>query len=308
MDEGIKLNTPRQERKEEESLQERIYAAFKQIETDEGKELLAYRAVFAGEVLEPEYVELALRRYEKIRAEIEREGDISKLAEKTKEQFAPFNLPEERLQQIAQNIQGYRESYEKAREEYSQYWRVERPKKDRALLEEAKEQGYDLNPESALRAEQDGKYELAYLLYRDSPWKENERMKEIFYSSDTWSHIPHENSLAVWARENNPSFVSVIKSRLDERLRVWSKLSPISRDHNENMVPEYEMIGDFQEAARRAETRPGSLRPLEVEGIPRQLIDRFRELSTLTLTLKRISREELSKRVQAQQGKPTKEG
>lgn len=105
MGEEDKYTATPQERGKEKNLRERVRKAFDQMETDEGREFLAYKAVLAGELFEPECVEFALRMAEK-----KQSGDINKVAEEIKDEFAPFNLPEERQQQIAQNIQDYRES------------------------------------------------------------------------------------------------------------------------------------------------------------------------------------------------------
>lgn len=304
-----KYNIPPPERKESSELRERIRKALDQMETDEGREFLAYKAVCAGELFEPEYVEFALRRAEKIR-----QGDISKVTEEIKEEFAPFNLPEERYEQIAQNIQGYRESYEKAGKEYRKYMNVEMPKKDQAVLEKAKEHGYDLNPESALRAEEEGNYGLSYLIYLNLPEDkipDNERVKEIFGDNVIFFGLEDRwKPLFVWAREtNNHGYINVIKKRLDERARVWDKLS-LARHHSENMIPEYELIGDYAECARRSEGNPPSFFPVSrrIKNVPPQLAQRFKELHELTwTTLSSISTEELKKKVQAQRGEIKKD-
>lgn len=293
-----------QEQGEEKNLQERIRRAFDQMETDEGREFFAYQGVFAGKLLEPEYVELALRRAEKILS-----GDIGKITEETieeiKENFAPFNLPEERQQQIAQNIKEYGEAYDRAGEDFELY-KIERAEKDKAELEKAKSQGYDLDPDSALRAEKDGKYEFAYLIYRYSPWKDNnEKMKEIFDSFHFWSSDQaryRDGKLVVWARKNNPNLISVIKGRFDEEARRFDKLDPTSRIHSENMVPAYELLGDYREVARRSEGSPPAFMmvPKRIEAVPPELIQRFKELHELTrYTLAPIDKEELRKKVQA---------
>ncbi|MEK7480510.1 MAG: hypothetical protein AAB604_00205 [Patescibacteria group bacterium] len=61
MEEEVKYNIPPPERGERSELQERIHKAFDQMETDEGREYLANKAVFAGDVFDPEYNEYGKR-------------------------------------------------------------------------------------------------------------------------------------------------------------------------------------------------------------------------------------------------------
>lgn len=67
-------------------------------------------------------------------------------------------------------------------------------------------------------------------------------------------------------------------------------------------MPDYELIRDFDECARRCEIQPSAFLQLKrIPGVPPEMVQRFEELYKLTWNvLKRLDREELSKRVQAQ--------
>lgn len=228
----------------EQSVDDRVREILRSFQTTEGKEIFAHLALRHGVALSPELIELSLGYTEK---SIPLGVDAQEEAARLRDYCESLGVNQERLEQIEGNVKKYQQQQAEVDPEYKQY--VEsRHSRDLATIEEARKQGYELDVNSAERAIESGDYELGYVILINTPGNAARDPIRTF----------------LWAKhKNNPetleAFRTITHRRLDERASILDKRSIGTKGHTENLVSQYLEIGDYSEAARRAEINPGSI-------------------------------------------------